>query len=75
MLNEAIAPKWVKDRLTQCLNAAVNLNFSDQGTPQAGVPTFSKYSSKWHELHTSVTYADHMIFIFKPADDPDKINQ
>jgi RNA-directed DNA polymerase len=76
MLNEVIAPKWVKDRLRQCLNAGVNPNFPDQGTPQGGVisPLLANIALNGIEkIHTSVRYADDMVFILKPQDDAEHI--
>jgi retron-type reverse transcriptase len=72
MLDKAIAPQWVKSRLRQCLQAGISPEFPDQGTPQGGVisPLLANIALNGIEaIHTSVRYADDMIFILKSQDD------
>jgi RNA-directed DNA polymerase len=78
MLDKAIAPQWVKDRLRQCLQAGVSPDYPDQGTPQGGVisPLLANIALNGIEdIHTSVRYADDMVFILKPEDDAEQIQK
>ena len=78
ILDKAIAPKWVKDRLRQCLNAGIHPDYPEQGTPQGGVisPLLANIALNGIEsIHTSVRYADDMVFILKPQDDAESIQK
>ena len=69
LLKKVIAPQWVKRRLKMCLNAGVSLDYADQGILQGGVlsPLLANIALNGIEaIHTSVRYADDMIFILKP---------
>ena len=76
IMDNIIAPKFVKFGLYKCLKAGVNPEFPDQGTAQGGVisPLLANIALNGIEnIHTSIRYADDMIFILKPQDNEDVI--
>ncbi|NEO96904.1 MAG: RNA-dependent DNA polymerase, partial [Moorea sp. SIO3G5] len=59
-----------------CLKAGVSPEFPEQGTPQGGVvsPLLANVALNGIEnIHTSLRYADDMVFILKPQDDASTI--
>jgi len=75
LMSKIIAPQSVKQGLWKCLKAGTNPGFPDQGTAQGGVvsPVLANIAlDEIEEIYKSVRYADDMIFIFKPSDDPVK---
>jgi len=73
LMSKIIAPQSVKQGLWKCLKAGTNPGFPDQGTAQGGVvsPVLANIALDGIEdIHKSVRYADDMVFIFKPSDDP-----
>ncbi|WP_424100922.1 reverse transcriptase domain-containing protein [Moorena producens] len=78
IMERIIAPAKVKDGIFRCLKAGVSVEFPDQGTPQGGVvsPLLANVALNGIEdIHTSLRYADDMVFILKPKDNADKILQ
>jgi RNA-directed DNA polymerase len=81
-MENLIAPSGLKLGIFRCLKAGTNVGFPDQGTPQGGVvsPLLANIALNGIEnIHTSVRYADDMVFVLKPEDDAsailDKIRQ
>jgi RNA-directed DNA polymerase len=76
IMDNIIAPRFIKSSLYKCLKAGIDLDFPDQGTFQGGVisPLLANIALNGIEnIHTSVRYADDMIFILKPHDNKDVI--
>lgn len=76
IMDNIIAPRFIKIGLYKCLKAGVNPEFPDQGTPQGGVisPLLANIALNGIEdIHHSVRYADDMIFFLKPRDNEDVI--
>jgi RNA-directed DNA polymerase len=81
-MENLIAPSGLKLGIFRCLKSGTNVGFPDQGTPQGGVvsPLLANIALNGIEnIHTSVRYADDMVFVLKPEDDAevilDKIRQ
>ncbi len=71
LIKRVIAPAKIKQRIWQSLKAGASVNFPDKGTPQGGVfsPLLANIALNGIEtIHTSVRYADDMVFILKPKD-------
>ena len=71
ILNKTIAPRKIKQLIRECLKIGLDQGFPVQGTPQGGV--FSPLMANIvlngiEDIHTSVRYADDMVFILKPKD-------
>jgi len=87
LMKRVIAPQTIKKGLWRCLQAGVNPEFPEQGTPQGGVisPLLANISlngiedlQKSGECQTRLTsdcirYADDMVFILKPEVAPTKV--
>lgn len=76
ILNEIIAPRFIKKSLSKCLRIGTSPSFHEQGTPQGGVisPLLANIALNGIEdLHSSVRYADDMIFFLKPEDNVKQI--
>ncbi|WP_424103037.1 reverse transcriptase domain-containing protein [Moorena producens] len=76
IMERLIAPAKIKTGIYRCLKAGVSVQFPDQGTPQGGVvsPLLANVALNGIEdIHTSLRYADDMVFILKPKDDAAKI--
>ncbi|NEP27103.1 reverse transcriptase domain-containing protein [Moorena sp. SIO3I6] len=82
IMERVIAPTSIKTGIFRCLKAGVNLEFPEfpefleQGTPQGGVvsPLLANIALDGIEdIHTSLRYADDMVFILKPKDNATKI--
>ena len=72
LIQRVIAPGKIKQRIWQSLKAGASVEFPDIGTPQGGVfsPLLANIALNGIEqIHTSVRYADDMVFILKPKDD------
>jgi RNA-directed DNA polymerase len=70
------APSSLKLGIFRCLKAGVNPEFPTKGTPQGGVisPLLANIVLDGIEnLHQSVRYADDMIFILKPSDNEEML--
>ncbi|NEP83645.1 MAG: RNA-dependent DNA polymerase [Okeania sp. SIO3B3] len=71
IMSKIIAPQQIKTGLWRCLKAGVSPDFPEQGTPQGGVvsPLLANIALNGIEdIHTSVRYADDMVFFLKPND-------
>ncbi len=78
IMDRLIAPACLKQGIFRCLKAGINPEFPEQGTPQGGVvsPLLANIALNGIEnIHTSLRYADDMVFILKPKDDANKILQ
>ena len=78
LIKKIVAPMKVKQRIWQTLKAGASVEFPTQGTPQGGVfsPLLANIALNGIEsIHKSVRYADDMVFILKPRDNPDEIRQ
>ena len=82
IMDKLIAPKSLKTGIFRCLKSGVNPEFPELGTPQGGVvsPLLANIALNGiEEIHSSVRYADDMVFILKPNDNAelilDKISQ
>ena len=76
IMERLIAPLSIRNGIYRCLLAGVNPEFPEQGTPQGGVvsPLLANIALNGIEaLHSSVRYADDMVFILKPKDDEQEI--
>jgi RNA-directed DNA polymerase len=76
VMNNLISPSGLKLGIFRCLKAGTNIGFPDQGTPQGGVvsPLLANIALNGIEdIHTSVRYADDMVFILKPEDNAEEI--
>ena len=76
IMDRLIAPRELKLGIFRCLKAGTNVEFPDQGTPQGGVcsPLLANIALNGIEdIHTSVRYADDMVFILKPGDEAEVI--
>ena len=76
LMKRVIAPQNIKVGLWRCLKVGVNPEFPDQGTPQGGVisPLLANISLNGIEnIHQSIRYADDMVFILKPGEDPNQV--
>lgn len=76
LMKRVIAPSAIKTGLWKCLKSGVNPEFPELGTPQGGVvsPVLANIALNGiEEIHTSVRYADDMVFILKPEDNADVI--
>ena len=70
IMDRLIVPRELKLGIFRCLKAGTNVEFPDQGTPQGGVcsPLLANIALNGIEdIHTSVRYADDMVFILKPG--------
>ena len=71
LMSMIIAPQSIKTGLWKCLKSGTNPDFPDQGTPQGGCisPLFANIVLNGIEdIHSSVRYADDMVFFLKPND-------
>ncbi|NEQ86581.1 MAG: RNA-dependent DNA polymerase, partial [Moorea sp. SIO2I5] len=71
IMEQLIAPKAIKQGVFRCLKAGVHPEFPEQGTPQGGVvsPLLANVALNGIEdIHTSLRYADDMVFILKPGE-------
>ncbi|WP_324610996.1 reverse transcriptase domain-containing protein [Moorena producens] len=81
IMDRLLAPACLKLGIFRCLKAGINPEFLDeteQGTPQGGVvsPLLANVALNGIEdIHTSLRYADDMVFILKPKDNAEKILQ
>ncbi|NEQ82595.1 MAG: RNA-dependent DNA polymerase [Moorea sp. SIO2I5] len=78
IMERLIAPKSIKSGVYRCLKAGINPEFPEQGTPQGGVvsPLLANVALNGIEdCHPSIRYADDMVIILKPKDNPGKILQ
>ncbi|NEO63942.1 MAG: RNA-dependent DNA polymerase [Moorea sp. SIO4G2] len=78
IMDRLLAPACLKQGIFRCLKAGINPEFPEQGTPQGGVvsPLLANIALNGIEdIHTSLRYADDMVFILKPKDDAEKILQ
>lgn len=76
IMDNIIAPRFIKTGLHKCLKAGVNPEFPIQGTPQGGVisPLLANIALNGIEnIHHSVRYADDMVFFLKPHDNENVI--
>jgi RNA-directed DNA polymerase len=76
VMENLISPSGLKLGIFRCLKAGTNVGFPDQGTPQGGVvsPLLANVALNGIEdIHTSVRYADDMVFILKPEDNAEEI--
>lgn len=76
ILDRLIAPQAIKHGIYRCLKSGINPEFPEQGTPQGGVvsPLLANIALNGIEaIHTSVRYADDMVFILKPEDNAERI--
>ncbi|WP_365975402.1 reverse transcriptase domain-containing protein [Moorena sp. SIO4G3] len=76
IMERLIAPEKIKTGIFRCLKAGVSVEFPEQGTPQGGVvsPLLANVALNGIEnIHTSLRYADDMVFILKPKDDAEEI--
>ena len=86
IMDELIAPKWLKIGIFRCLKAGTNLAFPDQGTPQGGVvspmlanialngiESIHTYKSTSGIIEPTIRYADDMLIILRPQDDAEVI--
>ncbi|NEO95423.1 MAG: RNA-dependent DNA polymerase [Moorea sp. SIO3G5] len=78
IMDRLLAPACLKQGIFRCLKAGINPEFPEQGTPQGGVvsPLLANVALNGIEdIHTSLRYADDMVFILKPKDNAEKILQ
>ncbi|NEQ85309.1 MAG: RNA-dependent DNA polymerase, partial [Moorea sp. SIO2I5] len=78
IMDRLLAPACLKQGIFRCLKAGINPEFLEQGTPQGGVvsPLLANVALNGIEdIHTSLRYADDMVFILKPKDNAEKILQ
>ncbi|WP_293080950.1 reverse transcriptase domain-containing protein [Moorena sp. SIO3H5] len=71
IMDRLLAPACLKQGIFRCLKAGINPEFPEQGTPQGGVvsPLLANVALNGIEdIHTSLRYADDMVFILKPKD-------
>ncbi|MBH8577122.1 reverse transcriptase N-terminal domain-containing protein [Nostocaceae cyanobacterium CENA369] len=76
IMDRLIATKGIRQGIFRCLQAGVNPEFPEQGTPQGGVvsPLLANIALNGIEnIHRSVRYADDMVIILKPEDNADTI--
>ena len=76
LINRVVAPARIKQRIWQSLKAGASVEFPNKGTPQGGVfsPLLANIALNGIEtIHTSVRYADDMVFILKPKDNAEEI--
>jgi retron-type reverse transcriptase len=86
ILDNLIAPQYLKQTIFGCLKAGVNPEFPEQGTPQGGVvsPLLANIALNGIEeigatgapskkYHPCIRYADDCVLILKPEQDADKI--
>ncbi len=76
LMAKVIAPQAIKQGIWRCLKAGINPEFPEQGTPQGGVcsPLLANIALDGIEkIHKSVRYADDLVFILKPNDNPEEI--
>lgn len=76
LIERVTAPAKIKQRIWQSLKAGASVEFPDRGTPQGGVfsPLLANIALDGIEaIHTSVRYADDMVFILKPKDSSENI--
>ena len=76
LIEKVIAPAKIKQRIWQSLKAGASVKFPDKGTPQGGVfsPLLANIALNGIEtIHTSIRYADDMVFILKPKDNAEEI--
>ena len=76
IMERLIAPRGLKLGIYRCLKAGVNPEYPEQGTPQGGVvsPLLANIALNGIEdIHQSVRYADDMVIILKPKEDPEAI--
>ncbi len=78
IMDRLLAPACLKQGIFRCLKAGINPEFPEQGTPQGGVvsPLLANVALNGIEdIHTSLRYADDMVFVLKPKDNAEKILQ
>ncbi|NEO82412.1 reverse transcriptase domain-containing protein [Moorena sp. SIO4G3] len=78
IMDRLLAPTCLKQGIFRCLKAGVNPEFPMQGTPQGGIvsPLLANVALNGIEdIHTSLRYADDMVFILKPKDNAENILQ
>ncbi|WP_353813128.1 reverse transcriptase domain-containing protein [Moorena sp. SIO1G6] len=76
IMDRLLAPASLKMGIFRCLKAGINPEFPEQGTPQGGVvsPLLANIALDGIEnIHSSIRYADDMVFILKPKDNAEKI--
>ncbi|MEO1430006.1 MAG: reverse transcriptase domain-containing protein [Cyanobacteria bacterium J06632_19] len=76
IMDKLIAPAGAKLGIFRCVKAGTDPSFPEQGTPQVGVvsPLLANIALNGIEdIHSSVRYADDMIFFLKPQDDAEKV--
>ncbi|MEL6460119.1 MAG: reverse transcriptase domain-containing protein [Cyanobacteria bacterium J06621_15] len=76
IMSRILAPMGIKNKIFKALKEGVFPCFPEQGTPQGGVfsPLLANIALNGIEkIHTSIRYADDMIFFLKPKDDEKKI--
>ena len=76
LMNRVIAPMRIKNALWKCLKTGMSVDYPDQGTPQGGVvsPLLANISLNGIEdIHSSVRYADDMVFFLKPGESAEKV--
>ncbi len=78
IMKRLIAPKAIKLGIFRCLKAGVNPEFPEQGTCQGGVvsPLLANIALNGIEdIHKSIRYADDMVFLLKPEDNADTVDE
>lgn len=76
IMDRLIAPRCLKVGIFRCLKAGVNPEFPEQGVLQGGVvsPLLANIALNGIEdIHPSARYADDMVTILKPGDNPQRI--
>jgi group II intron reverse transcriptase/maturase len=78
LMERVIVPRNIKLGLWRCLKAGANPEFPERGVPQGGPVSPLLANIALHgieEIHTSVRYADDMVYLLKPNDDAEEIWQ
>jgi len=76
LMKRIIAPGKIKTGLWRTLKKGINPEFPEQGTPQGGIisPLLANISLNGIEdIHQSIRYADDMVFILKPGQNPNQV--
>ena len=87
LMGRVIAPQTIKTGLWRCLQAGSHPEFPEQGTPQGGIlsPLLANISlngiedihktpgSSYKLVPACIRYADDMVFIFKPNENPNQV--
>ena len=87
LMRRIIAPFALKQGLWRCLQAGNNPSFPGQGTPQGGVispilanislngieETHKSLGKNGNRIPACIRYADDMVFIIKPNEDPNQV--